>query len=125
MQRWYVFRGRFLLLMIALVVGGCAGSASGQNMVHMGATSFEQASIRIKKGATIILVDDTSAVHSIENGRWDANGMERPGREPGAPMVDVQIGGNTSTTIGPFNASGTFLLYCTVHPGMNLTVMVT
>lgn len=114
-----------IAMVVCVGVCGCAGGASEQNVVHMGATSFEQSSIRIKKGATITLVDDTTAVHRIENGRWDTNGMERPSRERGTPMIDVQIGGNESTTIGPFNVSGTFLLYCTVHPGMNLTIIVT
>jgi plastocyanin len=37
---------------------------------------------------------------------------------------DVNIGGNSSATIGSFTTAGTFKLYCTVHTGMNLTVIV-
>ena len=37
---------------------------------------------------------------------------------------DVNIGGNSSATIGLFTTAGTFKLYCTVHAGMNLTVVV-
>jgi plastocyanin len=47
-------------------------------------------------------------------------------RENGAPVVNnVQISGNgSSQAIGPFNTPGSFHLYCTIHPGMNLTVIV-
>ncbi len=58
------------------------------------------------------------------NGTWE-NGTAQPTREGGAPVVkDVNIGGNSSATIGPFTTAGTFKLYCTVHAGMNLTVIV-
>ena len=47
-------------------------------------------------------------------------------QESGAPgMNNVQISGNgSSQVIGPFNTPGTYHFYCTVHPGMNLTVIV-
>jgi hypothetical protein len=39
-----------------------------------------------------------------------------PAREANAPEIkDVNIGGNSSVTIGPFTTAGTFKLYCTVH----------
>ncbi len=47
-------------------------------------------------------------------------------QENGAPVVNnMQFSGSDgSQTIGPFNTIGTFHLYCSVHPGMNLTVIV-
>ena len=47
-------------------------------------------------------------------------------QESGAPVMNnVQISGNgSSQVIGPFNTPGTYHFYCTVHPGMNLTVIV-
>ncbi len=122
MKRVYV--SRCLLLMLATILSACVGPLGTQNSVHLHATSFEPSSMSIKKGETITLVNDTMEVHIIENGRWDANETERPGKEPGAPGVDIQVGGNENVTIGPFNTPGTFWLYCTVHPGMNLTVKV-
>jgi plastocyanin len=69
-------------------------------------------------------VADTLVAHTISNGTWD-NGTPKPTKEPGAPLVDnVSVGGNSSATIGPFASAGTFKLYCTIHPGMNLTVIV-
>jgi len=102
-----------------------SGSSSGSTpAVHMCGNNFVQSSITISKGQSLTLVDDASAAHSIANGSW-VNGSAQPSQEPGAPVVNnLQINGNASQTIGPFNTAGTYHLYCTWHPGMNLTVIV-
>ena len=90
----------------------------------MNNADFVQSSITVKKGESITLIADTFIAHTISNGTW-TNGAPRPSKEPGAPTIDnLTVAGNSSGTIGPFNTSGTFKLYCTVHPGMNLTVIV-
>lgn len=109
-----------------LLLTGCGGSAAtGPNPVHMSATQFTQSSITIKKGESITLINDNAFVsHTIANGTW-VNSTAQTGQESGAPAINnVQIGGGSSTTIGPFPTAGTFHLYCTVHVGMNLTVVV-
>jgi plastocyanin len=54
---------------------------------------------------------------------WE-NNTPHPATEAGAPAVqNVQVNGN-SVELGPFNTAGTFHIYCTIHPGMNLTVIV-
>jgi plastocyanin len=69
------------------------------------------------------LVDDGNFTHIIANGSWDGSNP-KPASEPGAPSVhNVQVNGG-SITIGPFNTAGTFSIYCTVHPGMMLQVIV-
>jgi len=114
-----------LTILISLVAAcGKSATASGPNQVHMNESNFEQSSITIKKGQQITLVNDTSEIHIIENGTWDDNGNARAQKEPGAPTVDTQLSGNTSQEFGPFNTAGTFHLYCTVHPGMKLTIFV-
>jgi plastocyanin len=90
---------------------------------HMAGASFLESSVNIKKGDTLTLVDDSTAQHIIKNGTWNGNTPE-PKTESGAPTVDVTLNGNDSATIGPFNTAGTFQLFCTIHPGMNLTVNV-
>jgi len=99
-------------------------SSSGMPTVHMNGNNFAQSSITISKGQSLMLVDDASAVHIIANGSW-SNGSAQPKQESGAPVVNnLQFNGNDSHTIGPFNTAGTYHLYCSVHPGMNLTVIV-
>ena len=89
----------------------------------MAGASFLVSSVNLKKGDMLTLVDDASAEHIIKNGTWEGN-TPKPGTEPGAPNVDVTLNGNDSATIGPFNTAGTFQIFCTIHPGMNLTVNV-
>lgn len=96
---------------------------NGVPTVHMSAGNFTQSSVTISKGSKLLLVDDTSVPHILANGAWQ-NGTARPAREAGAPLVNnVQVN-NSSVTIGPFAVAGTYHIYCTIHQGMNLTVIV-
>ena len=109
--------------------GGCGSSSSGCSnggtpTVHMCGNNFEQSSITISKGQSLTLIDDASAGHVIANGSW-INGSAQLSQEASAPTVNnLQFNGNDIHAIRPFNTTGTFHLYCTVHPGMNLTVIV-
>jgi plastocyanin len=96
---------------------------NGMPTVHMSAGNFDQPSITISKGSKLLLVDDVSILHILANGSWQ-NGAPKPEKEPGAPAINnVQVNG-TSVEIGPFTAAGTYHIYCTVHVGMNLMVIV-
>jgi hypothetical protein len=96
---------------------------NGVPTVHMGAGSFLQSSVIIPKGSKLLLVDDVAALHILVNGSWQ-NGAPKPVHEPGAPTVNnLQVNGN-SVEIGPFATAGTYHIFCTVHQGMNLTVVV-
>ena len=90
---------------------------------HMAGASFLVPSVNVKKGEMLTLVDDSSAQHIIKNGTW-AGTTPKPKTESGAPTVDLTLNGNDSAPVGPFSTAGTFQLYCTIHPGMNLTVIV-
>lgn len=95
------------------------------NSVGLAATTFAKDSITIKKGESVTLVNQTATVHIISNGTWNGN-TPAPKAEPGAPVVSNLMFSTDkqSHTIGPFDQTGTFHYYCTVHPGMNLTVIV-
>ncbi len=118
--------GFVVLTLITVLVVACGGGSSGgggSTDVHMNSTNFTQPSVTISKGSSLNLVDDVAVVHIIQNGSWD-NGTPKPATEPGAPTVNVQFQGSDSHMVGPFNTAGTYHLYCTIHPGMNLTVVV-
>ncbi len=105
-----------------------SGSSSGSSNVtdvHMGVQSFLQSSVTIKKGDSLNLVNDASDIHLISLGQW-VNGSPKPETEPGAPQVHgLEFTGQASHVIGPWNMPGIYHLYCTIHPGMNLTVIAT
>jgi plastocyanin len=113
-------------LMVTLVACSAtiAATSGASNQVHMNATNFVQSSITINKGESVTLIDDAQDSHIIANGTWE-NGTAKPQVEPGAPQVTgLQISGSGQGTIGPFTTAGTFHFYCTVHPGMSLTIVV-
>lgn len=103
-----------------------AGPADGGGPVaRMGNTTFDPPSAAIRAGQSLTLAADTFVPHVIANGTWQ-DGRAKPMREPGAPAVsELNIPGNGSGTVGPFAQAGTYQLYCTIHPNMNLTVQVT
>lgn len=119
--------GLCLFGLLTVLLGACAivDTANTANLptVHMGGSTFIQTSITIHKGDMLNLVDDAASTHTIANGTWDGT-TAKPGTENGAPTVNKTFLGNDSGTIGPFTTAGTFMLYCTIHPGMNLTVIV-
>ncbi len=89
----------------------------------MNAGNFEQPSVTIPKGSKLMLVADQNSFHIIANGTWQ-NGVAKPVQEAGAPTIkNIQVNGN-NMEIGPFSTAGTYHIYCTVHQGMNLTVIV-
>ena len=116
--------GLSCIITVLLVACGRASASAGPNPVHMNATNFVQSPITINKGESITLIDDAQDSHIIANGTWE-NGTAKSQDEPGAPQVkDLQISGLGQGTIGPFTTAGTFHFYCTVHPGMSLTIVV-
>ncbi|HLI71563.1 MAG TPA: hypothetical protein VKV19_17540 [Ktedonobacteraceae bacterium] len=96
---------------------------NGVPTVHMSDTSFDQSSVTIAKGSSLLLVDDTQVEHDLFNGSWQ-NGKPVVAREPGAPAVNGVIVKGNSITIGPFTTAGTYHIFCSFHPGMTLTIIV-
>ncbi len=118
--------GVALLALLATVLVACSihdtVGPSGPT-AHMGDANFTQSSITISKGQLITLIDDVAIKHIITNGQW-VNGLPNLTKESSAPGYNQTFNGNDSSTLGPFTTSGTFHYYCTIHPGMNLTVVV-
>jgi plastocyanin len=119
---------RLLLLLglLLILLSGCGivfTKPTQPGVVHMHANVFDQASITIAKGTSISLVADDGTPHDIENGSW-VQGIKVPLTEVGAPHVDVANKGHDTKVIGPFNVAGTYHIYCNIHPGMNLTIVV-
>jgi plastocyanin len=104
---------------------GAADSATaGTETVHLVGASFVPDIVALHKGDTLTVVDDSPTPHILANGTWSASNQAQPGVEPGAPTVNNVALNNNSAIIGPFTTPGTYHIYCTVHPGMNLTIIV-
>ena len=91
--------------------------------VHTLATTFQESCVVVPKGSNLTIAPAVPSFHIFANGMW-ANGNPQPANEPGAPKVNDVQESASPVQIGPFTTAGTFHIYCTVHPGMNLTVIV-
>jgi plastocyanin len=106
------------------VTNSASSINGGEPIVHMTADNFAQNVVLVPKGSKLLIVDDTSVEHILQNGIWMTNGTPSTLAEPGAPAVhNVEIKGG-SVQIGPFSTVGIFHFYCTIHRGMNLTIVV-
>ncbi len=123
-----VLVGLILFGVLTALLAACSireeTTASGPT-VHMGGANFLVPSITIKKGDTLILIDDAPVPHEIFNGSWVSNSNAVKKVESGAPVVnDLKFAGNDTAPLGTFNTAGTFHFFCSIHPGMNLSVIV-
>lgn len=115
------------VLLLGAIVQPAAATGTqytnGVPTVHMSAGSFVQTTVTIPKGSKLLLVDDVAAFHILANGSWQ-NSTPKQTSEPGAPSINnIQINSG-SIEVGPFGTAGTYHIYCKVHVGMNLTVIV-
>lgn len=121
-----ILAGIAMLAILATVLAACSiHDTTGPTgpAAHMGNANFTTTTVTISKGDTLTLVDDVGVQHIITNGQWKGAGVDTA-KESGAPSYNQTFNGNDSAPLGPFTTSGTFHYYCTLHPGMNLTVVV-
>jgi hypothetical protein len=118
------------MIVVALLIaaspqsGATSSTTGGMPTVHMAGSAFLTNVVIVPKGEKLLLVDDDSVEHIIQNGSRTQRGTPQSQAEPGAPVVrSLDLKGG-SVTIGPFTTAGNFHLYCTIHQGMDLTVLV-
>lgn len=121
------FVAGMLVVSLLATANPAASSAStttnGMPTVHLSPATFVQNVVLVPKGSKLLLVDDGNYDHVFANGSWQ-NSTPVAQTEPGAPSVqNVSISGG-SLVIGPFTTAGVYHLYCTIHVGMNLTIVV-
>ncbi len=91
--------------------------------VKTNANNFEQSCITLSKGGTLKVVPDVASFHILDYGQWNGS-TQQPATPANAPALkNVQVVSST-VSIGPFATAGTYHIYCTVHQGMDLTVIV-
>ncbi|GCE14441.1 cupredoxin domain-containing protein [Tengunoibacter tsumagoiensis] len=117
-----------ICMLLTMLVSACriidSNNIPQNPKVEMGATNFLKPTITIKKGNSLDLIDSVASQHIIINGKWDGSQQVKT-QEPGAPSVNFTVNASGEAhTVGPFNTAGNFNIYCTIHPGMNLTVTV-
>ena len=90
------------------------------NAVGMEHEGFTTTTITIHRGQKLTFANDSRFIHIIGPGN-DAH-LSVPDKEPVSPRVMLER--NQTYTTGTWNTPGTYFMTCTVHPEMNLKVIV-
>ena len=80
--------------------------------------------VALHTGDTLTITNVDGVHHLLTNGTWSADNKPVPGVEPGAVIVSNLNVDSAPVKVGPFTTPGTYHIYCLVHPGMSLTVVV-
>jgi len=116
-----------ILIGVSLLVGGMYlppfsatvhhAPADAVGMKHEGFTTDV---ITIHRGQTITFTNDSRYIHIVGPGHKAH--LTVPDKEPVSPRVLLER--NQSYTTAAWNTPGTYQMTCTVHPEMNLKVIV-
>jgi plastocyanin len=117
----------FLLLGFTVQDSSGAGAVTrtpkNETVTVRGAT-FAPDIVALHTGDTLTITDVDGVHHILSNGTWNSDSKPAPGIEPGAVTLDNLSVSNGSVKVGPFTKPGVYHIYCTVHPGMSLTIVV-
>jgi plastocyanin len=111
-------------------VASSGGSTSNANSCPTGtevttsSQTFNQTCITLAKGGTLKITPGSgSTVHILDWGQW-SSGTAAPATYTNVPALsNVQLT-SSSISVGPLTTAGTYHIYCTIHSGMDLTVIV-
>lgn len=130
--RWFSFvlTGVIGAMIGAILIGAIAQPAAATNIasdgatiVHLTSTSFGTKAIALPVGGKLQFVADSSVTHILTYGDW--NGTKTQLATPAnAPALDNRQISGGSFEIGPFTTAGTYHILCTIHPGMEITIIV-
>ncbi len=115
----------FVLTLLVACSSTSNTTSNNPNTVKTEGGAFDVSSITIKKGSTITFVDDPNngALHILIIGQNAQQEAERGSPDfRGSSGVRIDVG--DSWTSPPWNTAGTYHVACSVHPAMNLTVIV-
>ena len=116
-----VVLGAIAMLVLPLLAG-CGGAAS--NEVDMGVASFRQSQVTIKAGQAVHFVDPASGgTHVICVGH-DLQCVSQPGAPDALNTTDGLTFNTGDTRDIVFPTPGIYVVICTIHPNMQVTVTV-
>lgn len=87
-------------------------------------SNFNQPCITLSKGDTLkVTPGQGSTFHTLDYGQWNGS-TQQPATPSNAPALKNLNVTTSPVNIGPFTTAGTYHIYCTIHQGMNLIVIV-
>lgn len=120
--------GVVALLLASSACGNGAhhGSAAG-SAVRIKLLAFNPPTLRVKVGTTVTWTDDEPVTHTVTSGAVsgvDATTGLRASETPDGTF-DTRLDGTGTTFRHLFSQPGEFPYFCSIHKGMNATVVVT
>ncbi len=101
-----------------------AGASKPGATVPMVFTEFKPTDFAIKAGETLTFANENPIKHVIVQGAWKAgsDGLRTEGKDDGTYSLTVEKKGDKVEHT--FAKAGTYQFFCTIHFGMNGTVVV-
>lgn len=112
-----------IAMLVLALLSGCGGGAAS-NEVDMGVANFRQSQVTIKAGQAVHFVDPASGgTHVICVGH-DLQCVSQSGAPDALNTTDGLTFNTGDSRDIVFPTSGTYVVICTIHPNMQVTVTV-
>jgi plastocyanin len=127
---------RGVAVLLVLLASACSGSGSGSDepsarasgpTVTLKHLQFQPAARTVKPGTTETWVDDEPITHTVTSGAVtgiDPTSGLRSGQTPDG-RFDHRLESKGATASYRFTEPGTYSYFCSIHQGMNASVVVT
>jgi plastocyanin len=117
------------VLLLGFTVRGSSGTGAvtltpKNENVNVQGMVFAPDIVALHTGDTLTITDVDAIHHILTNGTWGPDNKPVPGIEPGAVILSNLNVESAPVKVGRFTQPGTYHIYCSVHPGMNLTIIV-
>ncbi len=119
--------GGFLAALSLLALAGCGaggGGSSASNEVDMGVAAFQQSTVTVHAGQAVHFVDPASGgTHVICVGQ-NLQCIAQTGGPAALSTADGLVFNTGDVRDIVFPTAGTYNVICTIHPGMQVSVVV-
>ena len=118
-----------------LLTAACGGSSAPAKAAAGGATAngpsvstallaFDPQMVNIKKGQTVTWVGGDNITHVLVEGTYKVGGDKLRTEQTDDKAFHLDLSKKGQTVSHTYTTAGTFTYYCTIHHGMNGTVVV-
>jgi plastocyanin len=103
---------------------GSTAAAAATRAIHLKLLSFEPGELHVAAGTTVEWVNDNPITHTVTSGTYEvgADGLRTSEQPDGTFDGDLAAQGDTFRHT--FAEPGTYAYYCSIHKGMNATIVV-
>ncbi|MCU1590484.1 MAG: blue (type 1) copper domain protein [Frankiales bacterium] len=124
------------VLSTALLSAACGGSSTTSSKastpavtadgvtVNTGLLAFDPKTVNVKKGQTVTWVGGDNITHVLVEGDYKVGGDNLRTEQTDDKAFNLKLTKKGQQVSHTYSTTGTFTYYCTIHHGMNGTVVV-